>query len=530
MCFGIDHILKGHFECRTLFVIHPGGRWPCSWSAVFASVSVYVRAQRSNFFEVIDAPALHTAATLARESPSRAAMYEPFFLVLISLTVVVRFAESYVNRKQRASGQGTGELLSSGEGAPVSSDFSAFQANYLLVYLLAVTADWIQGPYIYALYTNYGFTKHDIGQLYIAGFASSAVFGTIVASMADKFGRRNNALLYCFIYILSCLTKHSVNFKVLLVGRILGGIATSILFSAFESWMVYEHFAHRFSPTWLRETFAKAQFGNGIVAIVSGLVAGYFAKRFGKVMPFDIAILVLSTLAAVITATWTENYGDEKQSVHGGFAQAWASLISNEVILLLGVTQACFESALYMFIFVWTPALQPMSDKAAEIPHGIIFATFMAATMMGSSLFAILSHYARVEIIMRNMFVLGIAAFTIPLVARSKPVMYLAFVMFEVLCGIYFPAMATMRSPYIPEESRSALLNFFRVPLNVIVVLALYEDLPNTTILALCGCLMVCASVSQIRLIRIARTVPSSPRLKTTPTKAKLLKEAEAEP
>ena len=46
--------------------------------------------------------------------------------------------------------------------------------------------DWLQGPYVYALYQHYGFDRGDIGRLFIAGFASSMVFGTIVGSLADR--------------------------------------------------------------------------------------------------------------------------------------------------------------------------------------------------------------------------------------------------------------------------------------------------------------------------------------------------------
>lgn len=49
-------------------------------------------------------------------------------------------------------------------------------------------------------------------------------------------------MTYCITYILSCITKHSPQYKVLMLGRVLGGIATSLLFSAFESWLVAEHF------------------------------------------------------------------------------------------------------------------------------------------------------------------------------------------------------------------------------------------------------------------------------------------------
>ena len=46
--------------------------------------------------------------------------------------------------------------------------------------------DWLQGPYVYYLYSQYGFGKGEIGHLFIAGFGSSMLFGTIVGSLADK--------------------------------------------------------------------------------------------------------------------------------------------------------------------------------------------------------------------------------------------------------------------------------------------------------------------------------------------------------
>jgi len=34
--------------------------------------------------------------------------------------------------------------------------------KYLFVYLLATLSDWLQGPYVYALYSDYGFEQHEI--------------------------------------------------------------------------------------------------------------------------------------------------------------------------------------------------------------------------------------------------------------------------------------------------------------------------------------------------------------------------------
>ena len=70
---------------------------------------------------------------------------------------------------------------------------------------------------------------NDLGMLFVCGFGSSAVFGTFVGSWADQYGRRRFAALYCITYIISCMTKHFNSFPVLLIGRVTGGIATSLL-------------------------------------------------------------------------------------------------------------------------------------------------------------------------------------------------------------------------------------------------------------------------------------------------------------
>jgi MFS transporter, MFS domain-containing protein family, molybdate-anion transporter len=58
-------------------------------------------------------------------------------------------------------------------------------------------------------------------------------------------GRKKAGLAYVLTYCASCITKHWSSYGVLMAGRLLGGIATSLLFSAFESWLVSEHMSVR---------------------------------------------------------------------------------------------------------------------------------------------------------------------------------------------------------------------------------------------------------------------------------------------
>ncbi|KAE8658580.1 Rhodanese/Cell cycle control phosphatase superfamily protein isoform 1 [Hibiscus syriacus] len=177
---------------------------------------------------------------------------------------------------------------------------------------MSIAGDWLQGPYVYYLYSTYGFGKGDIGQLFIAGFGSSMLFGTIVRSLADKQCRRRACVTYCITYILSCITKHSPEYRVLMVSRVLGGITTSLLFSAFESWLVAEDnktlyvvtpCQRDFEQQWLSLTFSKAIFlGNGLVAILSGLFGILLVDllSLGPVAPFDAAACFLAIGMAII--------------------------------------------------------------------------------------------------------------------------------------------------------------------------------------------------------------------------------------
>lgn len=69
-------------------------------------------------------------------------------------------------------------------------------------------------------------------------------------------GRKKAALTYVATYAFGCFTKHWNNFQILLVGRIFCGVATSLLYSAFESWLVAEHFKVVSPPPSIKSCFS----------------------------------------------------------------------------------------------------------------------------------------------------------------------------------------------------------------------------------------------------------------------------------
>jgi len=394
-------------------------------------------------------------------------------------------------------------------------NFNRFQRLYLGVYLLAMMGDWLQGPHVYALYESYNMSKHEIEILFIAGFGSSMLFGTIVGSFADKYGRRFNCILYGVLYGIGCMTKHFNNFNILMFGRLLAGIATSILYSAFESWLIYEHKTRGFEESSLGEIFANAYFGNSVVAILAGVVAQYVANIFGYVAPFDTSLLVLICMIVLIVANWSENFGDSKADIKQSFLTAITAIKTDKRVLLLGLAQSLFEGSMYVFVLEWTPALtidenvDKNDSSNPPIPHGFIFACFMVAVMIGSNLFKLFSKYDDCERFMRYVLLTSAGCLAIPiLVPTSQVLIFAAFITFEVCVGIFWPSMGTLRSRYVPEAARSTIMNFFRIPLNFIVVFILLQNLSIKVIFQSCVAFLSLATVFQYALNRMRVVKP----------------------
>eukprot|EP00164_Ancoracysta_twista_P002585 GFYU01003440.1.p1 GENE.GFYU01003440.1~~GFYU01003440.1.p1 ORF type:complete len:457 (-),score=117.69 GFYU01003440.1:191-1561(-) len=361
------------------------------------------------------------------------------------------------------------------EKAP--SGFRKFQINYLLVYLIMSAADWFQGPYVYSLYETCYYDMDTIGVFFIVGFGSSAVFGTIAGSVADKYGRKKLGIAYGIIYTASCATKHSCDFWILLLGRVTGGIATSLLFSVFETWLVYQHRIEGYKEELLAQTFSLAVFLNAVVAIFSGIIANSIVTKYTVVQAFDASagLLFLGTLTLIFT--WSENYGDSERPMMIQFKETLSLMWNDKAIFRVGVAQSMFEASMYIFVFMWTPLLEEVLHM--DDPHqilGQIFACFMTTWMIGSTLYKLFIKY---RISNRK---IAIGTFTVSslilLAPAISPTLWPSFfccLIFEVCVGVYFPVIGIMRSEYIPEESRATFYNLFRIPLNLIVCVVLLK-------------------------------------------------------
>ena len=110
---------------------------------------------------------------------------------------------------------------------------------------------------------------------------------------------------------------------------------------------------------------------------------------------FDCSMLVLITCGYFIMRDFKqENYGDTSIDVKQTIGRAVSALRRDPSILLLGLAQSCLESSMYIFVFMWTPALENTAGSAHVVNHGWIFANFMVCCMLGTDIFGLVTSSA----------------------------------------------------------------------------------------------------------------------------------------
>lgn len=378
-------------------------------------------------------------------------------------------------------------------------DFQKLQKRYLIVYCLACFADWLQGPYVYKLYKQYGYNEGEIAVLFITGTISNSLFGTITGALADIYGRKILCISYGILYSGCCVTKMFGNFQLLLVGRMLGGISTSILYSAFDSWYINEHVNYYKLPEeWLNNTFAKATFFNATLAILAGLLSYFLVSvlEFGPVAPFVTAIPFLITSSIYIVSVINEHYVRNTKSASASVKKAIILWMTNKNIFTLSVVQSLYEGVMYLFIYIWTPTFDVLKDS--KPPLGLVFSSFMLALMIGSKIYSILLGNSFLDSKKQLQLATFIASFSFLMCSlaisnifidyngqqKYYKVMtcYFFFLLFEISIGIYFPSMTYLKSQVIPEKIRVTISNVIKIPSNVFICLALlwiYFKEPN---------------------------------------------------
>lgn len=161
---------------------------------------------------------------------------------------------------------------------------------------------------MYSLYKNtHQVPEATIAALFAAGFLCAGVSGTFIGVLTDRFGRKRACQAYCVAYVLSNLTMLSGNIWILMFGRAMGGVSTTILFTAFETWMVSEFHRQDLTHTScsLSSLYGTMSAVNGFIAVGSGVIAQTLVAMFAsEKAPFMASIVCLIVACYFISTLW----------------------------------------------------------------------------------------------------------------------------------------------------------------------------------------------------------------------------------
>jgi len=239
----------------------------------------------------------------------------------------------------------------------------------------------------------------------------------------------------------------------------------------------------------------RATLINGLVATGAGVVSNKLVAATNNfIAPFVASAMLLVLAWFVIRGTWSENYGGGGGVVdHDVFqirrlGRAWDIVRRDPLLLVLGLTQTCFEGSMYLFVFLWVPSLQEahVSSLSTTLSLGYIFSSFMISMMLGSLLYTTivsssqqksfsggdssLTLHAKLS---SMICAVSAAALALSVASTDERIRFYAFCLFEACVGMYYPVQGTLRGTLISNEHRATLSSLFRVPLNIFVVVSL---------------------------------------------------------
>jgi MFS transporter, MFS domain-containing protein family, molybdate-anion transporter len=161
---------------------------------------------------------------------------------------------------------------------------------------------------------------------------------------------------------------------------------------------------------------------------------------------------------------------------------------------MLTFISSCFEGTNFLVLFYWPKMLQEAHKLgvtgAESIPNGLIFATLMAAMILGALLHSVLSntrpsthssHHpstAKPQRVPEHLLLGSATAFAALCViflasVKTEMASFGVLLVFEMCNGAYLPSIASWRGRVVQESSRTGLYGMMKLPLFIFVVLSL---------------------------------------------------------
>ena len=416
--------------------------------------------------------------------PSQNSYYIPILITICAILLIIELftilAKEYKSDSYQDNNISMNRTLQNNMSYPslIIINKNKLKTDYLLAYLLARAAMWAKAPYIYTLFMSvHKFSFVEIGRLYLVDAVSALIFGPITGQLADKYGRKKFCRFYNYSVLINIILRLLGDRLTAYLAQIVTGFGSGLINTTFEAWVVsesdrefmgYSKEAERFR----RKLFVKANLYDEIISILILIICAVVYSYLGIYAPFVISFTFSLLSLLVIAKNWKENALSKSETIMAQMKGALREFKKGEVLgigLIEGIVMACLN----MFLFSWTPILK--QSTSGGMNPGFIFTSMVLTMIVGTKLCKLLIVYLYCDYfisITGCLFLQGI--FLILTYYKDSFLERLIFLCaFDGLIGFYNPVNSVLKSKILVEKYRALLMNLFRVPLNIYVIIVL---------------------------------------------------------
>lgn len=416
--------------------------------------------------------------------PSQNSYYIPILITICAILLIIELftilAKEYKSDSYQDNNISMNRTLQNNMSYPslIIINKNKLKTGYLLAYLLARAAMWAKAPYIYTLFMSvHKFSFVEIGRLYLVDAVSALIFGPITGQLADKYGRKKFCRFYNYSVLINIILRLLGDRLTAYLAQIVTGFGSGLINTTFEAWVVsesdrefmgYGKEAERFR----RKLFVKANLYDEIISILILIICAVVYSYLGIYAPFVISFTFSLLSLLVIAKNWKENALSKSETIMAQMKGALREFKKGEVLgigLIEGIVMACLN----MFLFSWTPILK--QSTSGGMNPGFIFTSMVLTMIVGTKICKLLIVYLYCDYfisITGCLFFQGI--FLILTYYKDSFLERLIFLCaFDGLIGFYNPVNSVLKSKILVEKYRALLMNLFRVPLNIYVIIVL---------------------------------------------------------
>jgi len=359
--------------------------------------------------------------------------------------------------------------VKSTEGTVITTkEFRYAQTSFVSGYVGVILCELIASASFYHTLVSIHLSLLQITKLYIVTIIASTV-GSIALEIVEIGTRKDKCVISALCYSISMFSMlFGGHYEMLLMGRILYGIANALQTSSFDSYAIHEHNSHGFPDDWLVHTFSLVTHGMALAAVLCGCV-GQVAASLGPMGPTVLCSVLFAITAIYLLLVWEKDVNQSRFMLSGfvfNLQQAASTLTSNKTLLIFLTLSTLVESSILVFSFYWAPWLSLiLSEEDEKLPFELVFACCVMMAMLGNYLFQMHGGGGLggvtgggVEGALQVLLLCSCASFVLGAMLQTSLLSFAACLLIQLSVGVYWPCVGSLRARLVPHELRSILL------------------------------------------------------------------------